>query len=108
MAVIRVHKPQEGSFNKNRPVSALLKAQIRHLQEVEFNTIKTEGQASDYIRRITALLHPTGAPRVKPRKAMGKVIPAIAAEAERKATRRSKPKPKERSGGGHKTSKKKA
>jgi hypothetical protein len=77
MAVIKVPKPQEGSFNKNRPVSALLKGQILHLHEVErkfppsqhsgiyINAIKTEGDAAAYIKKVTARLHPEGAKRVR-------------------------------------------
>jgi hypothetical protein len=95
MAVIKVPKPQAGSFNKNRPVSALLKNQILHLHEVErkfppsqhsgvyINAIKTEGQAADYIRKVTARLHPEGAKRVRF---------DIAAAGESKAKRRAKPK----------------
>ena len=77
MAVIKVPKPQEGSFNKNRPVSALLKNQILHLHEVErkfppaqhsgiyINAIKTEGDAAAYIEKVTARLHPEGAKQVR-------------------------------------------
>ena len=63
--VIRVPKPQAGSFNKDRPVSSLLQAQMRHLAEVlkkdiedELVAVKTEGQASEFVRKFTALLHP--------------------------------------------------
>jgi hypothetical protein len=77
MAVIKVPKPQEGSFNKNRPVSALLKNQILHLHEVErkfppsqhsgiyINAIKTEGEAAAYIKKVTARLHPEGTKAVR-------------------------------------------
>jgi hypothetical protein len=68
MNVIRVPQPVAGSFNKNRPVSKLLQAQLRHLAEVlrkdmddEIKAIKTEGEASAFIRKITAILHPQGA-----------------------------------------------
>jgi len=56
-------------MNPNRPVSTLLRNQIQHLQEAEFrlpvkqqtnlyiNAIKTEGQAAQYIRRVTQALH---------------------------------------------------
>jgi len=56
-------------MNPNRPVSTLLRNQIQHLQEAEFrlpvkqqtnvyiNAIKTEGQAAEYIRRVTQALH---------------------------------------------------
>jgi hypothetical protein len=69
MAVIKVPRPPASAFDLDRPVSTLLKNQIRHLQEAEFrlpasmqtntyiNAIKTEGQAADYIRRVTQALH---------------------------------------------------
>jgi len=97
MAVIKVPKPQEGSFNKNRPVSALLRNQILHMHEVErkfppsrhsgvyINEIKTEGEAADYIQKVTARLHPEGA---KPARF------DIAAAGEARAKSRSKPKAK--------------
>lgn len=97
MAVIKVPKPAQGSFNKNRPVSALLRNQILHLQEVErkfppsrhsgiyINEIKKEGEAAAYIRKVTARLHPQGA---KP------VTFDIAAAGEARAKSRSKPKAK--------------
>ena len=76
MAIIKVPKPPRSAFDKNRPVSALLKNQIVHLHEAELrlparqqtniyiNKIKTEGEAAEYIRQVTAKLHPEGAPRV--------------------------------------------
>ena len=97
MAVIKVPKPAQGSFNKNRPVSALLRNQILHLQEVErkfppsrhsgiyINEIKTEGEAADYIKKVTARLHPEGAKRVRF---------DIAAAGEARAKSRTKPKRK--------------
>lgn len=69
MTVIKVPKPPQSAFNKHRPVSALLKNQMVHLQEAEFrlparqqtniyiNRIRTEGEASEYIRKVTARLH---------------------------------------------------
>jgi hypothetical protein len=99
MAVIKVPKPSQSAFDKNRPVSALLRNQILHLQEVErkfppsrhsgiyINEIKTEGEAADYIRRVTAQLHPEGA------KPAGFDI-AAAAEAGARSRTKSKPKRK--------------
>lgn len=69
---IRVPKPSANSFNKNRPVSknALLENQVKHFHELEksllqqlqsgirFEDVKTEGDAAEYIRRMTAILHP--------------------------------------------------
>lgn len=68
--VIRVPKPEPGSFNKHRAVSKLLRAQMDHLLEAlkkkldaELRSIKTEGEASAYIKKITAILHPQGTKR---------------------------------------------
>jgi hypothetical protein len=97
MAIIKVPKPPRSAFDKNRPVSALLKNQIVHLQEAEFrlparqqtniyiNKIKTEGEAADYIRQVTARLHPEGA---------GRVGFDIAAAGESKSARKIKAKSK--------------
>jgi hypothetical protein len=69
MAKIRILKPAPGSFNKHRPISQLLKSQIEHLQEsekqlppeqrsgVQLGEIKTETQAAEYVREVTAKLH---------------------------------------------------
>jgi hypothetical protein len=101
MAVIKVPQPPKSAFNKNRPVSALLKNQILHLHEVErkfpparhsniyINSIKTEGEAADYIRKVTAQLHPEGAKRVG-----FDIAAAGEARAKSKTKTRSKSKPK--------------
>ncbi|MGA8502924.1 MAG: hypothetical protein WB683_15330 [Candidatus Sulfotelmatobacter sp.] len=64
MALIHVPRP-ENAWNPNRPVNALLKAQITHLHDAELklparqqtdiyiNAIKTEGEAADYVRQVT-------------------------------------------------------
>jgi hypothetical protein len=95
MTVIKVPEPPKSAFNKNRPVSALLKNQILHLHEAELrfpardqtniyiNHIKTEGQAAQYIRQVTAKLHPAG---IKQKRS------AIAAMGENKPARKSSPK----------------
>jgi beta-phosphoglucomutase-like phosphatase (HAD superfamily) len=69
MTVIRVPVPAKNSFNLDRPVSGLLKAQILHLQGAEkrlpldlrsnvyINAIKTEGEAAEYIRQVTEAVH---------------------------------------------------
>ncbi len=70
--VILVPKPSRSSYNPHRPLekNTLLKHQVRHFRRLEekmppeqqtgipFNTIKTEGQAADYVRKMTAILHP--------------------------------------------------
>ncbi len=78
--VIRVPKPAASSFNKNRLLSKneLIKNQVKHVREVEkslppeqqsgmdFDKITTEGQAAEYIGKLTKFLHG------KPRTAGGK------------------------------------
>ncbi len=82
MVKIAVPRPQKGSFDKNRPASDLLRWQMRHLHEVEkqmphrhqtgrnIEEIKTEGDAAEYIRRVTQKLHKTEKVKV-PRPAPG-------------------------------------
>jgi hypothetical protein len=57
--VVEIPHPDPSSFNKDRPLikNTLLLNQVKHFQEVE-RTRMTEGQASEYIQRMTALLHP--------------------------------------------------
>ena len=69
---IRVPKPSPKSFNKQRPLSknALLQNQVKHVRELEenllrqlqagirFEDVRTEGDAAEYIRRVTAILQP--------------------------------------------------
>jgi hypothetical protein len=69
---VRVPKPASGSFNKERPLkgNALLKNQVDHFHELEkrlladlqtgiqYETVSTEGQAAEYIRKMTTILHP--------------------------------------------------
>jgi hypothetical protein len=66
---IKVPQPPKSAMNKERPVSSLLKTQLEHIQEAEFrlpsraqtniyiNAIKTEGEAADYIKKVTSRLH---------------------------------------------------
>src|SRR3981189_2514407 len=105
MAIIKVPKPPRSAFDKNRPVSALLKNQIVHLQEAEFrlparqqtniyiNKIKTEGEAAEYIRQVTARLHPEGAGRVGfDIAAVGESKPARKIKAKSKSTTKARAK----------------
>jgi hypothetical protein len=75
MAVIRVPKPSKTAFNPDRLLAknTLLVNQVEsfHKHElglppdqrtgVDFASILTEGQASDYIRKMTAIMHPQAA-----------------------------------------------
>jgi hypothetical protein len=69
---VRVPKPARKSFNKERPLerNTLLKNQIDHFHELEkrllaelhtgiqYEAVATEGQAAEYIRKMTTILHP--------------------------------------------------
>jgi hypothetical protein len=106
MTVIRVPKTPASAINPDRPISGLLKNQILHLQHAEFrlpardqtniyvNKIRTEREAAEYIRQVTAKIHPeaTGGGRAKTR-----VIPTITAVGKRKPGKKSAAKPKSKS-----------
>jgi hypothetical protein len=69
---IRIPKAARSSYNPNRPLekNTLLLNQVRHFREVEkklspeqqsgvnFDSIKTEAQAAEYIQKLTSVLHP--------------------------------------------------
>jgi hypothetical protein len=75
--VIRVPKPGRSSFNPSRPLAknTLLRNQIEHFHKLEqklpperrtgvdFASIQTEGQASEYVRKMTGILNPQVAKR---------------------------------------------
>ena len=70
--VIHVPKPARASFNPGRLVAknTLITNQIEHFHklelqlppeqrtDVDFEKIETEGEASEYVRKMTAILHP--------------------------------------------------
>jgi ArsR family metal-binding transcriptional regulator len=100
MAVI-VLPETKAVIDPNRPVNALLKAQIQHLQEAErvlplkyhseiyIRAIKTEGEAAEYIQEVTEAIHQAhqdAAARRKRRAAKQGVI-SIAAVASEGAAR---------------------
>jgi len=107
-------------MNPDRPVNALLQAQIQHLHDAEsnlplrhrtdiyINAIKTEGEAAEYIGRVTAAIHEAheaaAAKRAKPVVKRKRVF-EIAAAAERpvrKDTRARKGKKKSKGKRGRK------
>ena len=69
--VVNVPKPDAKSFNKHRLLekNTLIKNQVAHFREIEktlppeqqsgmnFDEIKTEGQAAEYIGKLTKFLH---------------------------------------------------
>jgi hypothetical protein len=70
--VIRVPRPARTSFDKNRPLAknTLILNQVNHFRKIEEKlspdqqtginpaSITTEGQAAEYIRAMTRVLHP--------------------------------------------------
>jgi hypothetical protein len=103
MTLIHVPRPPKSAFDPNRPVSALLKAQIEYLHDAErrlpsryrseiyINAIKTEGEAARYIREVTEAIHDAHAEamaaRVKVPSKRKRVI-EIAAVADERAERK--------------------
>jgi hypothetical protein len=103
MTMIHVPRPKN-AFNPNRPVSALLKAQMEHLRqaasrlplryrsEIYINAIKTEGEAAKYIRDVTEAIHnahgDAAALRAKPVSRKRKGVIEIAAVADEQAEKK--------------------
>src|SRR5581483_10818059 len=69
------------AYNHDRPISSLIRTQLVHLHHAEhivvpekkqtninINMLLTERQASDYIQKVTALLHKQGKVAGKPTK----------------------------------------
>jgi hypothetical protein len=107
MALIHVPRPPKDAANPNRPVSSLLQAQMEHLHEAEkrlpqqyksqiyINAIKTEGEAAEYIQKVTEAIHrahtDAAAKRAGKGRQRGLAIAAVADE----ATAKSGPVPKD-------------
>ncbi len=111
MTLIKVPRPPKSAFNPNRPVNTLLKTQMdflhkaerrlppRYHSEIYVNAIKTEGEASKYIREVTEAIHRAHTDAAAPsrvrsvRKRKG-VIDIAAVADERSARKRSRQKKK--------------
>jgi hypothetical protein len=77
--MVEVPKPAAGSYDPTRPLSknTLLQHQVRHFQLLEqtlprdrrsghdHRRIVTEGDAAEYLRKMTAMLHPQEAAPTK-------------------------------------------
>jgi len=69
MATIHVPRPKRSSLNPMRPASSLLLTQVEHMHaaekrlplryrtEIYINAITTEGEAAEYIAKVTAAIH---------------------------------------------------
>jgi hypothetical protein len=113
MTLIHVPRPPKNAFDPNRPVNALLKAQMEHLHtaasklplkyrsDIYISAIKTEGEAGRYIRDVTEAIHDAHneaavrRARVAPKR---KRVVEIAAVADEKAERRVATKTAKKSG----------
>jgi hypothetical protein len=91
----------KAAYNPDRPISSLIRTQLLHLHHAEYlaipekertniniNTLHTERQASEYIQKVTALLHKHG------RKAAKKSKPARKKTSAKKAAGKAKNKTK--------------
>jgi hypothetical protein len=67
---------EQEAYNHDRPISSLIRTQLLHLHQAEhialppkartntnINDLRTERQASEYIRKVTRLLHKYGKSR---------------------------------------------
>ena len=75
--VLKVPKTPKSAYNHGRFISSLIEHQIKHFHDVEkallkagqkltdISKIKTELHASKYLKRMTALLHPQGADKLR-------------------------------------------
>jgi hypothetical protein len=74
---VSVPKTPKESYNPDRPASGLLRAQLLHLRDalqwhmaevqallaINPGRLRTEGEVSDYARKVSRILHPHGAKR---------------------------------------------
>jgi hypothetical protein len=71
LKIIKIPRTPSTAFDKHRPISDLVKNQVRHAHQelhawwetiaaVDPDTIHTEQQAADYIKAVTRILHPEG------------------------------------------------
>lgn len=121
MTLIHVPRPKvKLAMDTSRPVNSLLKVQIQHLHDAELklpiglqtniyiNAIKTEGEAGEYIRRVTEAIREAHAaaetkrmrPALKTRRVIE--IAAVADEAAERRMRNKSTSKKKRSTSGRK------
>jgi hypothetical protein len=76
---IQIPLPPSAAMNKDRPISSLIQAQLRHIGHAESarlpkdkrlgikpEEIRTEAEAASYIAAVTKLLHPQRRKKSKP------------------------------------------
>jgi hypothetical protein len=108
MALIRVLKVPKSAIDPNRPINALLRAQVAHLREAErmlpvkyqsdtyVNAIRTESEASGYIAAVTEAIHKAhreaAARRLRKAAKRGRMIAIAAAAGNPKRKTPGKPR----------------
>ena len=108
MRMIDVPKVEKKAYNPDRPISGLIHMQLVHLSTAEqtlppkqrtginIAMLHTEGQAAEYIQKVTAMLHRAGKAKKKATKKsagkQGKTAkkPAARSGKKRKATKARK------------------
>jgi hypothetical protein len=98
--IIRILKLPSDAFNKRRPVSDLLWTQVEHLAAVvigmidaERRAITTEEDASAFIKKYTAFLHPQANGKKAPHLPNGirkRATPSSSKKTQKKPPRSSK------------------
>lgn len=75
---------EKEAYDHDRPISSLIRTQLQHLQAAEhqlpkkdhthinINRLHTEREASEYIQKVTAKLHPQDKPAKRKAAAAGK------------------------------------
>ena len=77
--IIAVPKPGRSAYNPKRPLrsNALVAASVEHFAEADKHlpaelrtgvdpaSVRTEGEAADYIRKVTEAIHKSGGTKVK-------------------------------------------
>ena len=101
MKMINVPTVEKEAYNPDRPISGLIQMQLVHLSTAEqmlppnirrtginIATLHTEGQAAEYIQKVTALLHRAG--KAKKKKTTKKNVSKPRKTAKKPAEKRSK------------------
>jgi hypothetical protein len=118
MRIIDVPEVEKEAYNPGRPISGLIQMQLIHLSTAEqtlppkqrtginISTLHSEGQAAEYIQKITAMLHEVGKAKKKAtkKKSGGKSGMAGKSGKASKSSKAAK-KPAAKSGKGRKTAK---
>ena len=101
--VVPVPRPHAPRFEPHRPITDLVRNQLLHLSlaqrslpkqhhaPVDVYSIKTEGEASEYIRHITAKLHLRGEGKLARKKSKSRASKRPKRKQVAKAKRKKRP-----------------